>query len=94
MLADSDIVQSELEKRRLAGESKAKAMSLRDQLKLAQSENETMKETLEVLTDKVDVLTKLLEQETSEKEELQKLKYESVLVYQTISNYKGRAIEG
>eukprot|EP01128_Nolandella_sp_AFSM9_P010463 TRINITY_DN7237_c0_g1_i1.p1 TRINITY_DN7237_c0_g1~~TRINITY_DN7237_c0_g1_i1.p1 ORF type:complete len:448 (-),score=155.56 TRINITY_DN7237_c0_g1_i1:52-1374(-) len=68
--------QSELEKRKLAGESKAKALSLREQLKLAQSENQSMKETLGVLTEKVDVLTKLLEQETAEKEELLALRDE------------------
>jgi hypothetical protein len=66
--------QAELEKRRLAGESQAKALSLREQLKLAQQENATMKETLRVLQEKVDVLTKLLEQETKEKEALQALK--------------------
>jgi len=66
--------QAELEKRRLAGESQAKALSLRDQLKLAQEENATMKETLRMLQEKVDVLTKLLEQETREKEALAALK--------------------
>jgi len=66
--------QAELEKRRLAGESQAKALSLREQLKLAQEENATMKETLRVLQEKVDVLTKLLEQETKEKEALAALK--------------------
>jgi chromosome segregation ATPase len=62
--------QAELEKRRLAGESQAKALSLREQLKLAQEENANNKNTLRLLQEKVDVLTKLLAQETAEKEQL------------------------
>jgi len=62
--------QAELEKRRLAGESQAKALSLREQLQLAQAENANMKDMLKKLQEKVDVLTKLLEQETKEKEAL------------------------
>jgi len=66
--------QAELEKRRLAGESQAKALSLREQLKLAQDENAAMKDTLRALQEKVDVLTRLLEQETKEKDALAALK--------------------
>jgi chromosome segregation ATPase len=66
--------QAELEKRRLAGESQAKALSLREQLKLAQDENASMRDTLRSLQEKVDVLTKLLEQETKEKDALAALK--------------------
>jgi hypothetical protein len=68
--------QAELEKRRLAGESQAKALSLREQLKLAQDENSNMKNTLKLLQEKVDVLTKLLAQETAEKEQLLALRDE------------------
>jgi hypothetical protein len=68
--------QAELEKRRLAGESQAKALSLREQLKLAQDENANMKNTLKLLQEKVDVLTKLLAQETAEKEALAALRDE------------------
>jgi hypothetical protein len=68
--------QAELEKRRLAGESQAKALSLREQLKLAQDENANMKNTLKLLQEKVDVLTKLLASETAEKEQLLALRDE------------------
>jgi len=68
--------QAELEKRRLAGESQAKALSLREQLQLAQAENANMKDMLKKLQEKVDVLTKLLEQETKEKEQLLALRDE------------------
>lgn len=68
--------QAELEKRRLAGESQAKALSLREQLKLAKDENAAMKDRLRALQEKVDVLTKLLEETTREKESLSALKDE------------------
>jgi len=60
----------EEEKRRLAGEGQAKVLSLREQLDLLNSENATMQESISVLQEKVDVLTKLLEAETEEKNEL------------------------
>jgi len=62
--------QDEEEKRRLAGEGQAKVLSLREQLTLLNEENATMAESIAVLEEKVDVLTKLLESETEEKNEL------------------------
>jgi len=62
--------QDEEEKRRLAGEGQAKVLSLRDQLQLLNEENSTMSESIAVLREKVDVLTKLLEAETEEKNDL------------------------
>jgi len=68
---------NETDKRKLAGFSETKTLSLQEQIAMLEEEIITLNERNTVLTEKVDVLQKLIDEETGEKTELKQSKDDS-----------------
>jgi len=70
---------NEMDKRKLAGFSETKTLSLQEQITILEEENGSLRENMHVLEEKVDILQKKIDEETEEKTELHQAKDESVM---------------